>query len=281
MPIVHEWSYDDPNWNYIWFGHFSGCHKYGDILTFVRSYLDSLPQSIYLYIPRGDGLVQQPGIHLITLSDIEEKELLVPPGATFLTLVLSRRNSNHPSIILAPLDDGLFTRPFALCDVTMVPWEQKQSKAFWRGKSTGDTLDSEPYNLRTKVVRALQENPNADVQFGQDTSIQTFLNYKYLLVLDGTCIASSLHWTFASGSVPILVTHPGNEWWFKRYIEPMKHYVPVNYDLSDLDDKLNWLLTYDDKAQEIATNAMQFSDYYLSSGFQKYHLENEIAGKLV
>jgi hypothetical protein len=163
----------------------------------------------------------------------------------------------------------------------MVPWEQKQPKVFWRGKSTGENLEDEPYNLRTKVVLALQDNPNADVQFGQDTCIQTFLNYKYLLVVDGTCIASSLQWTFATGSVPSLVTHPDNDWWFKRYLEPMKHYVPVNYDLSDLEDKLNWLLTYDDKAQEIAANAMQFSDYYLSSGFQKYHLENEITGKMV
>lgn len=281
MPILHEWSHDDSDWNYVWFGHLSGCHKYGDILTFIRSYLDSLPQSIYLYIPRGDGLTQELGEHLYSVSDIEEKQALVPPDGKFVTLVLSTRNSSHPSIILSPLDDGLFARTFALGEIKMVPWEQKQSRAFWRGKSTGTNLECEPYNLRTKVASVLQDNPNADVQFGQGTSIQTFLNYKYLLVVDGTCIASSLQWTFGSGSVPILVTHPDNDWWFKRYIEPMKHYVPVNYDLSDLDDKLNWLLTYDDKAQEIAANAMQFSRYYLSSGFQKYHLENEIARLMV
>lgn len=94
--------------------------------------------------------------------------------------------------------------------------------------------------------------------------------------MDGCCIASAHQWVFASGSVPILLTHPKNDWWFRRYLTPMVHYVPIEYDLSDISAKLDWLTANDEAAKKIAENAMAFADYYLTSDFQKYHIENEV-----
>jgi len=165
---------------------------------------------------------------------------------------------------------------------------------YWRGIASGNPGD----NVRTQTVVRLWNHPHANVKllvphqndvrsgplvdvtntelYDARQPVQEFVNHKYNLVLDGACIASSLQWAFASGSVPILVTHPGNDWWFKRYLEPMKHYVPVAYDLSDLEERIDWLITHDEEARAIAENAVTFSQYYLSAGFQQYHLANEI-----
>jgi len=179
-------------------------------------------------------------------------------------------------------------------DIIRTPWEERIPKVYWRGIASGNPGD----NVRIHTVLRLRNHPHANVKlltpnqndirsgpladlkntevYDTRQPIQQFVNHKYTLVLDGACIASSLQWAFASGSVPILVTHPGNDWWFKRYLEPMKHYVPVAYDLSDLEERIEWLLTHDEEARTIAENAVAFSQYYLSAGFQQYHLANEI-----
>jgi len=73
-----------------------------------------------------------------------------------------------------------------------------------------------------------------------------------------------------------MVTHPKNNWWFKKYLIPMKHYVPVSYDLSDLEEKIDWLLKNDDKAEEIASNSLDFSKAIISSTFQKKYITEEL-----
>jgi spore maturation protein CgeB len=56
----------------------------------------------------------------------------------------------------------------------------------------------------------------------------------------------------------------------------MVHYVPIQYDLSDLKEKIEWLVMNDDKAKEIATNAMEFARTVLSAEFQHGYLFREI-----
>jgi hypothetical protein len=149
-------------------------------------------------------------------------------------------------------------------------------------------------------VWELRNNPFADVKFTrtqniwsdahkglvQDESLYTnqaglaeHVQHKYILILDGNCIASALQWVFASGSVPILITHPGNDWWFKQYLKPMVNYVPIEYDLNDLNSKIEWLINNDDAAREIAKRALHFAESILSSEFQKAYLRRTDRGE--
>jgi hypothetical protein len=107
-------------------------------------------------------------------------------------------------------------------------------------------------------------------------AIEQHFAYKYILIVDGNVIASSHQWVFGSGSVPIMVTHPGNGYWFQKYLEPMKNYVPVSYDLSDLDEKIEWLVAHDVEAREIADNALRLARTVLSSEFQKKYIDDEV-----
>jgi spore maturation protein CgeB len=73
-----------------------------------------------------------------------------------------------------------------------------------------------------------------------------------------------------------MVTHPDNNYWFKKYLKPMVHYVPVEYDLSDLKEKIEWLRCNDDKAKQIAKNATEFAIIVLSPHFQRGYLREEV-----
>lgn len=298
----HEINMEGFDNKFLWRGGYSVCHSEGDIVTFVKEYLGRQDKRISLLLMQADGIDDIPysdstARRLTYNPSIFEEQR--PPGEDKVILVtLCTRNTYRPNFLLLPLDDLSFTKgvyEHVSEAVTRIPWEQKIPVAFWRGISSGDIYD----NLRTKAVWLLRKNPLADVKLntpqvnaiktgpfsdcndaelydGPRQPMDTFVRYKYNLVLDGACIASSLQWVFASGSVPILVTHPGNEWWFKRYLEPMKHYVPVAYDLSDLVERIEWLVSHDEEARTIAENAVAFSKHFLSAGFQQYHLENEL-----
>jgi hypothetical protein len=153
--------------------------------------------------------------------------------------------------------------------------------------------------IRTNVVWHLYQSPHADVKFvrrndmgpeqmgafcyqederffDQSRPLSDHVQCKYIFIIDGNCIASAHQWVFASGSVPIMITHPGNNYWLLRYLKPMVHYVPISYDLSDLNEKLEWLVNNDAEAKQIAVNSMELARTVLSAEFQHGYLLKEI-----
>ncbi|KAJ3202780.1 F-actin-capping protein subunit alpha [Clydaea vesicula] len=79
------------------------------------------------------------------------------------------------------------------------------------------------------------------------------LKFKYLLVIDGNTWPARFQSYLSSGSV--LLYNGIFEDWFNWKIKPWIHYVPVNLDFSDLEEKLIWLKNNEEKAKEIVENA--------------------------
>jgi len=297
----HEIHQDGYTNKFLWRGMYSVCHSEGAIVNFVKNRIANQERNVSLILMQCDGIDDVP------YSDSTARRLTYNPSIyevqyprgqeNVVLLTLCTRNAYRPKFLLLPLDDDAFQCGVYehLSDtITRPRWEDRIPRVYWRGIASGNPGD----NVRTQTVLRLWNHPHANVKllvphqndvrsgplvdvtntelYDARQPVQEFVNHKYNLVLDGACIASSLQWAFASGSVPILVTHPGNDWWFKRYLEPMKHYVPVAYDLSDLEERIDWLITHDEEARAIAENAVTFSQYYLSAGFQQYHLANEI-----
>ena len=293
MPVV---VYHSAPYEYVWYGYLSFCRVYGKIIRFIMNHLDDENNNYYLAAPCCDGMVLEPHFRNITHGDsaiehfrYEATNSVFKCKLIFVTL--ATRDFYAPEIVLLPLDENSFrngVRNELAKQVTFIPWEEKKPIAFWRGCGTSGFPAP---NIRTKTVLALKDNPNSDVKFVKEfivneypdeslyaerVNVQEFLKYKYVFIIDGTVIASSLQWTFASGSVPVLITHPENNWWFKKYLIPMVHYVPIAYDLSDLESQIQWLIDNDDKAREIAENAVRFSEEYLSAEFQHKYVVDEI-----
>jgi len=275
-----------PNDSKIWSNSFSECLSDGSIVTFLR---ENAGDQISILV--ADGLADTPNYSLYVYG-IDELEM--KPDSKIG--VLCTRKVEDPRLILMPLDDESFEHGVVRTISTrvMLPsWEDHKPIAFWRGCLSGGLAPT----VRTRVVWELRDNPHADARFtriqnlwsaehrGQvaddsfytdESGLNEHVQHKYIFILDGNCIASALQWVFASGSVPILITHPDNDWWFKSYLKPMDNYVPIEYDLSDLSTKIEWLVNNDDQARQIAKNALYLASTVLSSEFQKEYLRKEI-----
>lgn len=255
-----------------WYGELSKCYPNGPIDKYVASVVNGRKQVVF---QQSDGL---------TVNSQQVPDTI--------TAALCTRGFMRKDILLLPLDDETFEDGLVhtLSKYRRIPWEDKLPKAFWRGGTSGYE-DTTP---RMRAIDTLFSNPNADVRFTRGASdvsdarispekfapcrvsIEDHLYYKYILIVDGNVIASSHQWVFGSGSVPIMVTHPDNHYWFERFLQPMKNYVPIAYDLSDLNEKLEWLVTHDTEAKQIVDNAMYLATTLFSSEFQKAYIRNEV-----
>jgi hypothetical protein len=205
---------------------------------------------------------------------------------------LCTRQFSRPNLLLLPLDDDTFNRGLVevLRPFPRPAWEDRVPKAFWRGGSSGCDRPM----LRHRVLDVLHTHPAADVAFTPGgwpandalipreyfkesrVDLAEHMKHKYILIVDGNCIASAHQWVFGSGSVPILVSHPDNDFWFKPYLKPMENYVPVAYDLSDLVEKIEWLVANDDAAKSIAQGAVHLAATIFTPEFQKAYIDHAV-----
>ncbi len=290
MPFVFARTTSLHDW--IWAGGYSHCHLGGSIIRTVKQIAWDLTTVV---VPSTDGLVGQPVPPLTMWGPSDFEAVLTTPNT--IVGVLCTRGFKDPRVFLMPLDDESF-------DVGVVEmisrrvirpsWDVRQPVAFWRGCMSGGYAPTP----RTRLVSALRDYPHADVKmtrihaalmtpefqgdvtdpalYDDERGLEEHLKHKYIFIVDGNCIASAHQWVFASGSVPLMVTHPENDWWFRPYVKPMVHYVPIAYDLSDVKEKIEWLVANDDKAKQIAQNAMEFARTVLSPEFQRGYLLKEI-----
>jgi hypothetical protein len=270
------------------------CHSQGIIVNTVKQIINSFEKPVTLVVPMSDGYSSDPNQGIARKSREEFESNITNPDT--IVGLLCTRNFTDPRAFLMPLDDETFER--GLIDLvsrrtSLPPWEERKSIAFWRGGVSGGTYPT----IRTRLVELMCDYPYSDFKFvptpesylrtgpmdmndkrmfDEDRHINYQVYFKYILILDGACIASAHQWVFASGSVPIMVSHPNNNYWFKKYLKPMVHYVPINYDLSDLKEKIEWLRDNDEEAKQISQNATQFALTILSPEFQRGYLYEEV-----
>ena len=65
-------------------------------------------------------------------------------------------------------------------------------------------------------------------------------------------------WKHFSNSV---IFKPDSRWvqWYYAAMEPYVHYIPVNKNLDDLVESLQWALQHDEQAKAIAQNCRDFA----------------------
>lgn len=177
-------------------------------------------------------------------------------------------------------------------------WSKKTiDKAVFRGGPTGCGYTAET-NMRIKLA-LLSKEPDMDIldvgisgkgktidssslrfdpTFGLGmlntgiTPTDKFLKmyeqsqYKYIIHIDGNVNAYRMLYTMATGSLILRVISEYTSW-AEQYIKPNVHYIPVNSDLSNLQDVLDWCKTNQQKCEEIAGNALKLSRTILTADF--------------
>jgi hypothetical protein len=175
----------------------------------------------------------------------------------------------------------------ALYDDTLrpVPWASKRDVAVWRGKATGCgvTVDTNQrlhlyqlsrrhpdhvdagvtgWNLREKMsggqVRFLDPRrlPPDIRRKAPRLTHQEQLRYKYHVNVDGHVAAFRLGFLLSVDCVVLQVASPrGYAVWYADQLVPYEHYVPIQADLSDLIQQIDWCRSHDAECRAISTNA--------------------------
>ena len=122
-----------------------------------------------------------------------------------------------------------------------------------------------------KLPQALKIPPNV----GLDDYIEILLptdnvpkhkyysEYQVTFVMGGIGAAFRTSCHLATGSAVVLQDFPLEEW-FIPYMRPFVEYIPLNYNISNLEETLIWIKENPTKVKEIASNGRLFYERYLS-----------------
>lgn len=167
-------------------------------------------------------------------------------------------------------------------------WEKRIDIPFWRGATTDlpyteTTWDCRP---RGRLVFFSKEHPDiVDAMYSHPAWLSeemldhlkeleiigdwrgagAWVQYRYLLAVDGVSFPSAFQWELVSGSTVLKQDSEFIEWFYQA-LTPYVHYIPYKEDCSDLAEKVQWLRSHQEEAQQIAQNAY---DFYVDN------LENE------
>ena len=86
-------------------------------------------------------------------------------------------------------------------------------------------------------------------------SMRHLLRYKGIVMLEGNDVASGLKWALLSESVVLMPVPKHSSWAMEELLQPWVHFVPLNDDITDVEDKMQWILDHEENALKIAAAA--------------------------
>jgi hypothetical protein len=171
-------------------------------------------------------------------------------------------NNNENSVIMKLEKNRHFT---FLHD--KIPFEDKMNRVIFRGKILAK-------ESRRKFMKMYFGNPMCDLgDVGKHSSdppewhsgkltIFDHLKFKFIMSLEGNDVASNLKWVMSSNSIAVMPKPTCETWFMEGTLIPDYHYIEIKSDFSDLEERLNYFITYPDKANEIIIHAHQYIEQF-------------------
>jgi len=161
------------------------------------------------------------------------------------------------------------------------PWEKRIDIPFWRGATTDMPYTESGWDYRPRARLVLFSLNHPDVVnarfshpawledsmlnyfkeleiIGDWRAVPLWIDYRYLLAVDGVAFPGCFNWELLSGSTTLKQDSEFIEWFYQA-LQPFVHYVPYKEDCSDLEEKVQWLRTHQQEAKQIAQNALDFA----------------------
>lgn len=223
-------------------------------------------------------------------------------GIELPTLVKSRSIESPKRSVILPLH-RFFPWDWRAILRTEPVFDEKIPKAVWRGTNSSpfyrkrkEITEAEHTRKKTSrrdLVERHFSNPIHDIALSElvyvppekgiiddaekyirnRLTIDEHLQYKYIICAEGNDYPSNLPWVLLSNSVPVMPPPFVETWLVERRLLAWKHYVPLAYDFSDLDEKINWCNCHPDLCRDIAYRskmfALQFFDQELERRLAK------------
>ena len=234
---------------------------------------------------------------ILCLSDAMPRDKY--PNEIAPCLAFARRRNDHCTILWP---DSEFMRSMAYApDISEIdefqakcPWEVKIPRAFWRGSDSGwdeaegGEVEKMPRVKLALMSKAMGEDGPLDARISRVFQCRTeenarrifeldivsgylpfveFLRYRYQIDIDGnTCAWKSFFLKLYSNSL-VLKPYSDNLQWYYHLVQPWIHYIPVQRDLEDLPELIDWAKAHDAQCLEMAKSATELVEKKL--GFDK------------
>lgn len=169
--------------------------------------------------------------------------------------------SGNGNSILLKMDSirhyNFFTDPFQL--------EDKIDMAVWRGMS--------PQPHRKKFVDQFYNSGLCDVgqvdkalsdqkNYKPYMSVRDQFKFKYIISLEGYDVATNLKWIMASNSAAIMPKSKFETWFLEGSLIPDHHYISIEDDYSNLEEKIDYCNRNPDFVRYIVGNANRYVSKY-------------------
>jgi len=186
------------------------------------------------------------------------------------TIFAMCKKTNDKHTILVPdshyISNHGYLDIFSKMDKERISFTSKTPMCVWRGYLGNGTVhnffdpsDKHGLNQRDYFKKLHSENRFPKVNYEESTmSKEDQAKFKYILDIDGFSNTwDATVWKLYSGSVLLKLKSRWKQWYYDDLHE-WEHYVPVENDFSDLNDKIEWCIHNEDKCIQITENAKRF-----------------------
>jgi hypothetical protein len=266
--------------------------KYYFVLCFWDGYTERIPQcmrSIQTYTPEKN---QFKDFVELKLTDPCNMPIFHKNKAIF---TFSKKISDKNSIAIPDIyyieQQGYVNTNIKKINDNRILYSDKKNECVYRGSITSITTynfinyqDKDGLNQREYLKRLYKNGGIKNFNFEDGImSIEDQLKYKYILDVDGhsnTWCATV--WKLYSGSVLLKTNSIWKQWYYDE-LKPWIHYVPIENDFSDINEKIQWCIDHDKECFNITQRAKIFVEEKLNwekvkadtiTIFKKYIEEN-------
>jgi hypothetical protein len=163
-----------------------------------------------------------------------------------------------------------------------LPFEKKMNKIVWRGSTTGE--ENRKGNRFILIKKWFNKHRNIDIGFTNicqdknkynffkkpNMTIREMLNYKYIISVEGNDKDSGINWKLNSNSLVLMPKPTVSSWLMETTLIPNYHYVLLEDDFSNLQEKLIWCENNQQNCKEIIKNANNYMKQFADENYEQF-----------
>lgn len=151
-----------------------------------------------------------------------------------------------------------------------LPYSNKKDQLVWRGKAgVKDRVDFISRHFSNPLFDLGQSNqpePGGDPRRQKRfMSIEEQLQFKFILSIEGNDVATNLKWIMSSNSICFMRKPRFETWFMEGRLLPNVHYVLLQDDYSDIEEKMRYYLQHEEEALTMVKNAKEYIKQFQNS----------------
>lgn len=142
-----------------------------------------------------------------------------------------------------------------------IPYSQKENKLLGRNNVYQEHRRAflrQYFNHPMCNLGQINSGTPHDQWVKKKISINQHLQYKFIWCQEGHDVASNLKWVMSSNSIAVMPKPQYETWFMEGTLQPNVHYIAIQDDFSDLEERLTYYLEHPNEAQDINRNANQY-----------------------